>query len=484
MAGFEDLVGTNWFPATTQSRDNIQAMYAPQANPQSQWPTTFRYPDNSSVPFGQFHPDSVLQELRYLRELGFRNIRFMNGSFLGYLIDPREYLRNLRTIAKACKQLGMTITYTLWIAPPGRLKMRQLELAMNLWGTSDKASVRRITDHNHLAWPDPNPNFALTPPAAPLLPPPSGTHFHGYAWVEPDWELRKLHGGPAAWPVGAHRAIVSNAGSRLGLGTSATFQALVDKYLEDLDDLLWRDTGVLLSYDLYNEADGGMGSVGGGGGLDPTGTLDLIEYCHKHLVWYRGRPVDSTVGLAHWFNIVPWYDELMRRRKVPLSYVSFHLIDIELASPFSGISSWWTLPAEWDRYLREVKARVFTGIGDIPVVCSEFYSPYKTAPNGVFWCQNHLGDGLRAIRASNMGWQLWNVLESNHFVFIASDPTSLIPWDGLIVPEDPKHGVNPFVSSGGTVPFVLQLCKRRAAFYANDMRELLAHTGGRDPSTC
>jgi hypothetical protein len=484
---YSRLIGTNWFPATTQCRDNIQGMYVPHRDDGSNarlqpvpspWPGTFMYPDQSPVPFGQFDANTVRKELEHIRELGFRNIRFMNGSFLAYLIHPEQYLENLGSIAAVSRQLGLTMTYTLWIGTANLNCMFSLENFMGSSGLElEKAAVRRATDQAHIVWPvPPDWNNTNPQPGPRWIRPLPGTHFHGHGWIEPDWILRLSGNGKVAqWPTTFHVRLVTRAASRLSVASN--WLALINRYLADLERVLWRDNpGVLLSYDLYNEGDVGMGPIGGT--PDPAGTLDLIAHCYKELVRIRGGPVDVTVGMASWRNVVPWYMAL-QQQGVRFAYASFHMLEVDATHPVSGMPTWWVNPAEWDSYVGHIKASIGMGLRDLPIVCSELYSPYNSKPLPGWW-QTLLGHALGALTNWNVGWQIWNVLESNYFLDARIGTASLVPLDGLLVPQDPSHGVNQPIAT-------LAVCKQTTSsptFYARDMQALLARTGGRDPSTC
>jgi hypothetical protein len=445
---FTAIQGCDWLPATTQRRDNAQALLTPDLGVPS---PRIRYPTGQGVPFGQFDPELVTQELGLLRTLGLTSIR-MYGSMVAWVVDPVDYLRNLGTIASLCKQLGMQITYKIWTKGLG------VDAMAALVGTQgSKAGLQTESDLFTVV------NNLKMPPAG------SGSHFPEVAFLEPGAVVDAHGGDPALWPPFTVKGVL--------VGT------LVADYVKAVDDLFTSRAldGVLLSYDVLNEPEIGVVDKNGIVRQLFDNTVAFVKWTYDTIVNHRRqngkrRPY-FTVGLAGYI-LLPEFYNAFRRVGAPMDYASFHiwaddvrLLD-RLGRPIgSEFIADWSSAEVWKELFLGVQAHMHRHGYRTQMVVSEFYAHGQYPPT-----RNNLDKILDAIDTADMGWQIWGPLESNVF---RADRTSgrIVPIDGLIRTYDPPDGVYAARSSALRYEEQPELWPPPSS----DMKALLRWTGGSPP---
>ncbi len=405
------LCGVNYQSATTQRRDAIQAILSPNQRILS----PLRYPDGSQVPFGQFVPATVEQELTLLRQTGFTNIAF-HVPFVAWILNPVDFLHNLKFIIDTLDRLGMTATFKLWttgvVSSLGSSPFKTLDIARATRGEGQLATaIQWISDR----WDrDMRKRFAPSP----------GTHFHSFAWAEPDLALRFRLGGPTSWND------VVTFTQEFGCSISE----LIDRYIDALAGVFTSAAGrrVLLSYDLYNEADLGLDVPGDDLEIGTEGMCDFIAYCHARLRRAHGlQQPRYTVGVAWQMHNTDTVRSIYRRvaeKGTPLDYFSFHMY----ADDHPGL---WTRPPFEERVDQALLLRDELANGaQLDLACSEFYAPYLFKGS-----RGQLGHILDLLRSAGIGAQIWSVLETNRFQIRGGRPTAP---EGLYRPYDYAAGVN------------------------------------------
>jgi hypothetical protein len=459
------LRGVNYYAAATQMRDNAQGWLPPY--PYTEWWSARTYPAGSRIPFGQFHPETVQQELEAYGRMGFNNVRLF-GSFLAWAIDRVRYRAHLRFIASVCRRYGMSITYVVW-SSTGVNDGSALSPGLNpFFFMNDIARRGALANF---------PTFMqIQSDQRVIADPPAGSHFQLFLWAEPDYLLiGRVPGGPASWD--AHLPFLQVPID----GVSSSLSMLVDRYLDDLALVFGQEVAdVLFAYELANEPDV-VTLVLPGASVQPA--IDFLCHTHRRLVAAHEpasqRPL-FTIGFGA-CNGWDAYVTPMREAGCALDYISFHTwtLPLPVGTPEDPPGS--VSPADWRAAIAPCVAAA-EALG-VPLVCSEFYSPgkYRYEASG-------LGDLLGVLAEMDLGWQIWSILENNVFDpdWRAGRPPGAI-WgaDGLYVPHDFPNGVwTTTAPADGVVGKVFGLSITRKEFHGaeEDLDALLRATGGRPPA--
>jgi hypothetical protein len=347
-------------------------------------------------------------------------------------------------LLRHCECLGIGITFIIWngIALPG-FSFGLIDAAMATYNITIEQSIQSGSDGLH--------NSRFFTRYVPLR----GTFFEAGPWGDPDGNLRFRRGGFARWG-GVYPRLDREAELRLPIVLGGGIASAADLYLRDVASVFDGREG-FLSYDLINEPEAWADS---NGRMLPsafelmTATYDVLRAAHSL------TPPDFTVGVASSAMLVPVYNTL-RASGRPMTYASFHDYSPRM---YTGTSFYDEL------------SRFRTQIGGLPLVCSEFYSPYHNPGSAWAHARGHLGEIARNLKAYGIGGQIWNVLEQNFFRVPRSGgrftqtrpPADVEPSDGLFVPIEPRWG---FQWRGR--PRQLPLGGRFWSEYARDIQALI-----------
>lgn len=233
---FEQLRGCNYLPFASTSHC-LHLAWVSLANPTAGRPT--KPTSVSSGGDGFFWASHLRDELNVLQGVGFNTIRLW-GSFLGYLVNPTQYIANLKVIAQECNSRGIGISYVLFNQVPAGFATAggsALSIASGV-GYSPNAilySLWTLSD----AW------QSLGLGAGTPQNMPSGEQDLNH-WPEPMTE--------AEWA----------AAGRYGEWSNTTFQGLVGQYVRAIADFFANDADGMTAYrstDLYNEVNLAFGNA-------------------------------------------------------------------------------------------------------------------------------------------------------------------------------------------------------------------------------
>lgn len=378
-----EFKGTNYFPSTTLGISNALNMLT--AN-------------NVSLD-GAFSATQTYAEISQIEKARVNCIRIF-PSFYGWLVNPADYMANLKTLAKACVQNRIVITFVMW------------NTTSNVF-----VPLYLAVDPNTVSY-DANLHMTIQNVASTYTLSVSNVPYQTVLSFGEPWQM-VLHDFPGNSLFEApYNGVMSTWPNNLQQKCQDYVDAIGNFFATDPDGK--RAFG---SYDLFNENDCCN--------LIFAQQMELFRMTYQRLQLAHQTPgapfPEMTVGFANNAMTLQNYNTLVQNG-VKQTYLSFHCYD---AQPSFG-------------QVVAQNAAMGQQLG-LPVVCSEFYDRNKAGHLG------NLGSFINDLETHDVAGQVWGVLATNLIIpDPLAPPGTFIRFDGMIIPS-----AIPFTSFTSPVVFLL-----------------------------
>lgn len=332
---------------------------------------------------GTYVSSQVRQEIGQLSKYGVNSIRVF-PSFYGWLINPTDYMNNLRDFAQICASRRIVLTYVMWNTTSNVFSPNYLAVdpALNVsYDAGLHSTLLSIAT-----------NYTLSISSVP---------FSVVQSFDDPWQY-VLHDQPGnSLFEPPYNGVMSVWPNNLKLKCEAYVDAIGNFFATDPVG-----QSVYGSYDLFNEPDCC--------GIPAGNQVEILEMTYKRLSRMhsaRGAPTaEFTVGFADFNNTLANHQFLLSKR-IKQTYISYHCY---FADPI---------------FAQVAQQHGQLGVSlNMPVVCSEFYDRNKPGHLG------NLSSFLNSIDSNGLGGNSWVILATNLIVGTNQTPPTYHRFDGLVVP--------------------------------------------------